>query len=148
MISVIMLKTLSEITIKHAVSETIQRAKNIMNTVAVSSAEAERGFSVMNTIYSDKRNRLEVKNLANLLVINLIGLPLDLWDCSDSVRMWLRNHNTADDTRVKSIILLNRNMMRTEFQCGNILVNKSFLLNYQNGLILFDPISDLFPFSD
>ena len=61
---------------KHVVLETIQRAKNIINTIAVSSAEAERGFSVMNTIYSDKRNRLEVKNLANLLVINLIGLRI------------------------------------------------------------------------
>ena len=86
---------------KHFVPETIQGAKNIFNTIAVSSAEAQRGFYVMNTIYSDKRNRLEVKNLANLLVINLIHLPLDLWDCSDSVRMWLRNHNTADDTRVQ-----------------------------------------------
>ena len=88
----------------HVVPETVHRAKNIINTIAVSFAEAERGFSVMNLInriYSDKRNRLEVKNLANLLVINLIGLMLDLWDCSDSVRMWLRNQNTADDTRVK-----------------------------------------------
>lgn len=40
-------------------------------------------------------------NVANLLIVNLIGLPLDLSDCSDSVRIWLRNHNTADDIRVK-----------------------------------------------
>lgn len=56
---------------------------------------------MMSIIYSGKRNHLEVKNLANLLVINLIGHPLDLWDCSDSVQIWLRNHDTADDARVK-----------------------------------------------
>ena len=83
------------------VPSTIQKAKNIINTIALSSAEAERGFSVMNVIYSDKRNRLEVQNVANLMVIKLIGLPLNLWDSMDSVKTWLRKHHTADDKRVK-----------------------------------------------
>ena len=48
---------------------TIQKTKNIINTIALSSAEAEKRFSIMNIIYSDKRNRLEVKNVANLMVI-------------------------------------------------------------------------------
>jgi len=32
-------------------------------------------FSKMNIIYSDKRSRLTVENVANLMIINLIGLP-------------------------------------------------------------------------
>ena len=51
----------------------------------------------MNVIYSDKKNRLEVQNVANLMVIKLIGLPLNLWDSMDSVKTWLRIHYTADD---------------------------------------------------
>ena len=51
----------------------VQKAKNIISAIAASSAEAERGFSKMNIIYSDKRSRLTVENVANLMIINLIG---------------------------------------------------------------------------
>ena len=40
---------------KAEVPQSVQKAKNIINAIAVSSAEAERGFSRMNIIYSDKR---------------------------------------------------------------------------------------------
>ena len=36
------------------IPQSLQKAKAIINTIAVSSAEAERGFSRMNHIYSDK----------------------------------------------------------------------------------------------
>ena len=55
--------------------QSVQRAKNIINTIAISSAEAERGFSLMNLIYTDKRDSLLVKKASNLMIINLIGLP-------------------------------------------------------------------------
>ena len=58
--------------------QSVQRAKNIINTIAISLAEAERGFSLMNLIYIDKRGSLLVKKVSNLMIINLIGLPLDL----------------------------------------------------------------------
>lgn len=32
---------------------------------------------------------------------NLIGLPLDHWNCINSVRMWLRNFNKDDNLKVK-----------------------------------------------
>ena len=54
--------------------QSVQKAKALTNTIAVSSAEAERGFSRMNHIYSDKRNRLTVESVANLMTINLISL--------------------------------------------------------------------------
>ena len=34
----------------------------------------------MNIIYSDKRSCLTVQNVANLIIINLIGLPFSSWD--------------------------------------------------------------------
>ncbi|XP_058049428.1 E3 SUMO-protein ligase KIAA1586-like [Ahaetulla prasina] len=41
----------------YAIPGSIQKAKNIVRTIAVSSAEAERGFSKMNVICSKTRNR-------------------------------------------------------------------------------------------
>ena len=83
------------------IPQSIQRAKNIINTIAISSAEAERGFSLMNLIYTDKRGSLLVKKVSNLMIINLIGLPLDLWNPTPSVKTWLRKNHSADDNRVK-----------------------------------------------
>ncbi|XP_013793962.1 E3 SUMO-protein ligase KIAA1586-like [Limulus polyphemus] len=59
------------------ISQSVQKARHIVSTIAVSSADAERGFSRMNIIYSDKRNLLTVGNVSNLMTINLIGLSLD-----------------------------------------------------------------------
>ena len=83
------------------IPQTVQKAKNIINTIAVSSAEAERGLSRLNIIYSDKRRRLTVENAANLMTIILIGLPSDSWDATPFVKTWLRKNHSADDKRVK-----------------------------------------------
>ncbi|XP_076314797.1 E3 SUMO-protein ligase KIAA1586-like [Tachypleus tridentatus] len=69
----------------YEIPRTVQKAKNIISTVALSSEEAERGFLRMNIKYSDKRSCLTVENVANLTTINLIGLPLDSWDPTSSV---------------------------------------------------------------
>lgn len=69
--------------------QSVQKVKTIINMIAVSSSEAERGFSKMNIIYSDKRSRLKVENKANLMTINFIGLALDLWDSTLFVKTWL-----------------------------------------------------------
>ncbi|XP_076041919.1 E3 SUMO-protein ligase KIAA1586-like [Oratosquilla oratoria] len=86
---------------KAEVPQSVQKAKNIINAIAVSSAEAERGFSRMNIIYSDKRSRLTVENVANLMIINLIGLPFSSWEPTPSVKTWRRRNHSADDNRVK-----------------------------------------------
>ena len=52
----------------------IQKPKNITRAIDVSSADAKRGFLKMHVIYSDKRSHLTVENVANLMIINLIGL--------------------------------------------------------------------------
>jgi len=55
----------------------------------------------MNIIYSDKRSRLTVENVANLMIINLIGLPFSSWEPTPSAKKWLRRNHSADDNRVK-----------------------------------------------
>jgi hypothetical protein len=86
----------------HVLPPTISRAKQVVNTIAVSSAEAERGFSLMNFIISNRRSRLIIRNVANSMVINLLGKPLVKWDPSPYVKTWLRKHRSADDKRVKT----------------------------------------------
>ena len=85
----------------HTMPPSIRKAKHIINTIAISSAEAERGFSKMNVIYGDKRSRLLVENVSNLMTIDLLGLPLEEYDPTSSVRSWLRQNHSADDSRVK-----------------------------------------------
>jgi len=87
---------------KAEVPSSVQKVKNIISAIAVNSADAEKGFSQMNIIYSDKRSRLTVENVANLVIINLIGLPLSSWEPTPSVKKWLRRNHSGDDNRVKN----------------------------------------------
>ena len=86
---------------KTEVPSSVQKAKNIISAIAVSSAEAKRGFLKMNIIYSDKRSRLTVENVANLMIINLIGLSLSSREPTLLVKKWLRRNHSADDNKVK-----------------------------------------------
>ena len=84
------------------IPQTIAKAKKQFIQLAISSAEAERGFSKMNKIIVDNRASLTILNISNLMTISLTGLPLDIWDHLPFVKSWLKKHNSADDTRVKT----------------------------------------------
>ncbi|XP_044154702.1 E3 SUMO-protein ligase KIAA1586-like [Bufo gargarizans] len=80
----------------------IQQAKKIIRVIAVSSAEAERGFSIMNNIATHERSRLTVSNISHLMTIKILGKPISSWGPEIYVKSWLRrNHHTATDLRVK-----------------------------------------------
>uniref|UniRef100_A0A674I1Z1 DUF4371 domain-containing protein n=1 Tax=Terrapene triunguis TaxID=2587831 RepID=A0A674I1Z1_9SAUR len=78
--------------------ETIRKAKQIMNTIAISSAEAERAFSLMNIICSDKRANLTIKHISSFMTINLLGKPLSSWNPIPYVKSWMRSHRYTLDT--------------------------------------------------
>uniref|UniRef100_A0A2H6NIH8 HAT C-terminal dimerisation domain-containing protein n=1 Tax=Micrurus carvalhoi TaxID=3147026 RepID=A0A2H6NIH8_9SAUR len=86
---------------KYETPDSIPKAKNIVRTIAVSSAEAERGFSKMNLICSEKKSLLTVSNITNLMTISLIGLPLKEWDPTLTAERWLKVNQTADDSQLK-----------------------------------------------
>jgi len=50
-----------------------------LKTLPCSTAECERGFSLMNIISTDLRFAMLVKNLSSLMLVNLDGPPLRLW---------------------------------------------------------------------
>ncbi|KAF2888044.1 hypothetical protein ILUMI_18130 [Ignelater luminosus] len=64
------------------VPATTQKAKKIVSTIAISSAEAERGFSLMNAICTKVRNSLTVDHISDLMTINLLGKELMDWDAT------------------------------------------------------------------
>ena len=103
---------------KAEVPSSVQKAKNIISANAVSSAEQERGFSKMNIIYFDKRSRLTVENVANLMIINLNGLPFSSWGPTPSVKKWLRRNHFADDNRIKKRQI--KKLMTIRSPSGNI----------------------------
>ena len=57
------------------IPQSIQKAKTIINTIAISYAKVERGFSTMNLIHSDRSNCFKVENVTHLMIICLDGLP-------------------------------------------------------------------------
>lgn len=74
---------------------------NFYKTFPVSTAECERGFSLMNNICTKLRARLTMKNISNLMFININGPPLEKWDPKDYVKSWMVSHRSAEDTRTK-----------------------------------------------
>ena len=74
----------------------------IEQTVPISSAEAERGFSQMNIIATDFRSRLLVSNISDILFVRLNGPLSHMWNPALVTRSWLlKGHRQADDTRSK-----------------------------------------------
>lgn len=70
---------------------------NLCKTFPISTAECERGFSVMNNICTKLRARLTMVNIANLMFININGPPLDNCNPEYYVKTWLVHHRTAED---------------------------------------------------
>jgi hypothetical protein len=70
------------------VPSTIQKARKIVNTIAISSAEAERSFSLMNIICKRVRNSLRVNHIPDLMLIHLLGKELAYWDATPFVKSW------------------------------------------------------------
>lgn len=67
----------------------LKRLLHAINTVPVSTAECERGFSRMNLICTPLRSQLTVDHMSSLLFISTAGPPLEEWNPLPYVRSWL-----------------------------------------------------------
>ena len=86
------MKSLSSNQTLVALYPTISRFAQIALTLPISNADVERGFSCMNRVKTDLRNRLTVSSLDTLLRISIEGPEKD-FDFSAAVSRWsgLRN---------------------------------------------------------
>ena len=84
--------------------EDLVELRSAIETIPVTSADAERGFSAMNSISSPLRNRLGVDRLANLIIVSLIGPPISEFNALPYVRKWLASgHRGAFETKSKKL---------------------------------------------
>ncbi|XP_065658736.1 E3 SUMO-protein ligase KIAA1586-like [Hydra vulgaris] len=80
----------------------ILRAKKIASTIAISSSEAERGFSLMNLIASKLRTSLTVEHISNLMKNFFWGKLIANFDFIPFVKSWMnQNHRLATETKVR-----------------------------------------------
>lgn len=67
-----------------------------VNTVPISSAECERGFSQMNLICTANRSSLLTSTISSLLFLCLVGPPLTMFNPIPYVRSWIaKGHRNA-----------------------------------------------------
>ena len=71
---------------------------NCVNTIPVSTAECERGFSKMNVICSSLRSRLTVPHTSSLMFLTLCGPPVQLWQPLKYVKAWLAKSRRGADS--------------------------------------------------
>ena len=82
----------------------LRRLLLYINTIPVSTAECERGFSRMNIVCNTPRSRLTVKHMASLMFVSIVGPPLRLFDPLIFVKSWLLlKRRDANGTNCKTI---------------------------------------------
>ncbi len=83
----------------HSEPESLTPLLRCMQTILCSTAECERGFSLMNNICTDKRSTLLLSNVSNSMMISINGPPVSLFEPRKYVTTWLKNHRSATQTR-------------------------------------------------
>ena len=78
------------------VPASMKMVKGIIQTLPVSSADYERGFSSMNAICTDLRNSLTVEHINSLMFISLVGPPVKQFKPEPYVKAWLKSHRSAE----------------------------------------------------
>ncbi|XP_078504031.1 E3 SUMO-protein ligase KIAA1586-like [Lissotriton helveticus] len=74
-----------------------------IHTIAISTAECERGFSQMNLICTSTRASLVTQTISSLMFLNLVGPPFRRFNPLPYVQSWLaKGRRSADDTRSKA----------------------------------------------
>ena len=84
--------------------ENLTKLMCAVNTLPVSTAECERGFSRMNLICTPLRSALTVEHLSSLLLLSIVGPPLHTWKPEPYVNSWLAmgRHAATDLGKSKS----------------------------------------------
>ena len=75
--------------------------RHCMEVIPCNTAECERGFSHINSIFDEKRTRLLISHTSSLLFINIYALPLSEWKPINYAKSWLKRHCSANGTRTK-----------------------------------------------
>ena len=69
---------------------------NLLKIIPISTSEDERGFSAMNMVCTDIRNRLSIEIISCVLFIKINGPPIEQFSPDKYVKNWLRTHQNAE----------------------------------------------------
>ena len=70
------------------ITKMFQKLLNAVDTVPVSTAAYERGFSQMNEICTSLCSQITVSHISSLMFINIVGPPLTMWNPLPFVKAW------------------------------------------------------------
>ena len=84
------------------VKSEFQKLLFAVDTIPVSTAACERGFSVMNDICTPTRSLLTVLHMSSIMFIHIIGPPVIMWKPQHYVRTWLAK-DRRDATSLKGM---------------------------------------------
>lgn len=71
------------------IPDSLRPVFNCVNTLPVSTAECERGFSLMNILCTPLRSRISVTHMSSVMFISLNGPSLNEWNPGPYVKSWL-----------------------------------------------------------
>lgn len=79
--------------------------QDAINCMPVSTADCKRAFNVMNTVATQKRNRLEMSKISALMFVSIFGPEISDFKPTQYVKNWLDsgNHDAADINSVKRV---------------------------------------------
>jgi hypothetical protein len=83
-----------------SVPESLKSLLTTVSTLPCSTAECERGFSLINN--TELRASLLFSNVSNLMFIKANGPPIDQFQLKKHVRSWLINQRSATDVQSKT----------------------------------------------
>ncbi|XP_073669155.1 E3 SUMO-protein ligase KIAA1586-like [Paramisgurnus dabryanus] len=96
--STILLKEFHQFKCHGTTGDNLRKVLITVSTLPVSTAECERGFSAMNRILTDERNRINVSTLNNLLFISINGPEVAYFPARRFAEMWIKEgRHAADD---------------------------------------------------
>ena len=82
------------------IDEEFRKFGDILNTLCISSADAERSFSQTNIIINEMRSNSTILNASNLMLIRCFGIEIEESETNDCVKTWLsENHNYATSNK-------------------------------------------------
>ena len=95
--------TVKEVTdINRLIDPAVASLQNTVKLIPISSSEAERGFSQMNSIVTPTRASLATTTVSSLLFIRLVGPPLRKFNPANYINSWMdKGQHFADDTNSK-----------------------------------------------
>ncbi|KAJ8353632.1 hypothetical protein SKAU_G00211990 [Synaphobranchus kaupii] len=99
---VLLLKDFRQYKFTACIGEHLQKVITTVSSIPVSTAECERGFSAMNLILTDERNRMLVSTLNTLLFIAVNGPEVVQFPAQKYTIMWVKEgRHSADDAATR-----------------------------------------------